>query len=501
MSLASGNVRAQNNTPFAARRPALALPGMTPAEAAPPHAVAQAVARTLAPAIALVAAPLGWTALCLGLAALVGGIILVAPYPPLQDFPEWAYQGHLLARLIRGLPIGEIGLAEAPVPNTSVQLLLGLLSLAMPATAAARLFLLSLVGTSAALALALGRRYQPGARGAFAALLLVAVFLNAAFWNGYANFQLGMLLLGAWFLLPEARRGQAGPIMGFGLALFFTHAMAFFALCVLLGLAALPDRRRIMATALGLAPAVALTGWYVAADAGGGATEITASDGLASFVAYKLYTIAKLGPYHNFVFATGGDIVTRPAAYRAGVAINTGFALGLVAALLLGLRTAIRTRRLASAPLSAAPMTSVPLPWAPLLAAAVLLGLFAVLPDMVQNVVNPGERLLLPALLMLLLVLPLPVGLVRALGLGALVLGASLLPLLATGPGRQGPVHFTELRTETAGLFRHRPTAFACKWQEMLRNAAAGDTPREKLAFRTSLLVGATAAGCTGRPG
>ena len=65
-----------------------------------------------------------------------------------------------------------------------------------------------------------------------------------------------------------------------------------------------------------------------------------------------------------------------------------------------------------------------------------------------------------------------------------------LVLLLATDHAWQTPVHFTELRAETAGLFRHRPTAFACKWQEMLRIAAAGDMPREPLAFRTSLLIG-----------
>ncbi|MFC7476267.1 hypothetical protein ACFQS7_18010 [Dankookia sp. GCM10030260] len=442
-------------------------------------------AETAPPRAAPAAFP-AWTALCVGLGGLVAAVLVLAPYPPLQDFSEWAYQGHLLARLIRGLPIGEIQLATSPVPNSSVQALLGLLSLAMPAALAARLFLLGLVGASVAVALGLGRRYQPAAAGAFAALLLVAVFFNAAFWNGYANFQVGMLLLGAWFLLPEPRRAGALPIMGFGVVIFFTHAMVFFAFCALLGATALLDRRRIPATALGLLPAALLTGWYVAMDAGGNATEAAGASSLAGFLGYKLYTVAKLGPYHNFVFAEGGDIVTRPALYWAGAAINLAFAAGLAALLGLGLREAIRTRRLARAPL---------------LAAAGLLALFAVLPDLVQNVVNPGERLMLPALLLLLLVLPLAPGLVRALGLGAVVLAACLVLLLATGHLWREPVHFTELRTETAGLFRHRPTAFACKWQEMLRNAEAGDLPRQRLAFRTSLLIGVTEAGCTGKPG
>src|SRR3712207_7564246 len=45
--------------------------------------------------------------------------------------------------------------------------------------------------------------------GAFAALLLVAIFFHAGFWNGYANYQLGLVILGTWFLLPEARWGEA----------------------------------------------------------------------------------------------------------------------------------------------------------------------------------------------------------------------------------------------------------------------------------------------------
>lgn len=401
---------------------------------------------------------------------------------------------------LAGFPGGPLRLAEAPIPNSSVQLLLGLMSVVMPAAVAARVFLLALVAASVVLALALGRRCQPRAPGAFAALLLVAIYFNAAFFNGYTNFQVGMLLLGAWFLLPEARRDQVLPIMGFGLALFFTHAMVFIAFGALVGLQALATRR-LHAAVLGLMPSAALAAWYVLADAGGGATEPNGSGGLAGFLAYKAYTFAKLGPYQNFVFAGGGDLAARPAVYWAGAAINAAFALGLAAAILLGLRRALRTRPEAWPRQAWSPQALPPQAWPPLLAAGGLLALFAVLPDLVQNVVNPGERLLLPGLLILLLVLPLPPALVRALGLGALVLAASLTLLLATPHDWQTPVHYTALKPETAGLFRHRPTAFACKWQAMLDSAATGAVPGQPISFRTSLLIGRTYAGCTGQPG
>jgi hypothetical protein len=57
--------------------------------------------------------------------------------------------------------------------------------------------------------------------------------------------------------------------------------------------------------------------------------------------------------------------------------------------------------------------------------------------------------------------------------------------------------HFTGLSDGgSSGLFRHRPTAFACKWDEMLRSQQHGDAPRQPLAFRTSLLLGRTVEGC-----
>ncbi|MDO9711828.1 hypothetical protein [Paracraurococcus lichenis] len=437
------------------------------------------------PAAATAPAEIAWTVLCLGLAAVVAGAILLSPYPPLQDFSEWAYQGQLLARWFRGEPVGALHLATSPIPNSSVQLLLGLLSVVLPPALAARLFLLGLVAAATAVALALGRRYQPQAAGAFAALLLVAVFFHAGFWNGYANYQLGLVILGAWLLLPEGRRVQARAILPFSLALFFTHAMVFAAFGLLVGLTALL-RRRIAGAVLGLLPAAGLTLWYVLAGAGANATEPGSTGGLLGFIAYKLYTFAKLGPYHNFVFLEGGDAALRPWLYRAGIAANLVFAAGLGVLLALGLRGAFRAGRR---------------PWPVLATAALLLAGFAVLPDLVQNVVNPGERLLLPALLLLLVALPLPPALVRSLGLGAVLLLANVVLLAEGHRGWQAPVHYTDLEGRKTELFRHRPTAFACKWQEMQHAAATGEAPRQPISFATSLLVGQTYQGCTGQPG
>ena len=199
----------------------------------------------------------------------IAAALVLAPYPPLQDFAEWAYQGALLARLALpwDLPGAEVWLVAHPVPNSLAQALLGLLSLLLPATLAARVFLLGLLGAGLAVALALARQRQPAAAGAFAVVLLVSVFCNATFWNGYVNYQLALLLFAAWFLLPPARRAEAWPILGFGLAIFFSHAAVFVAFGVLVGVRG-RLRRRLGAAVLGLGPVMLLGAWYVLAGTG-----------------------------------------------------------------------------------------------------------------------------------------------------------------------------------------------------------------------------------------
>jgi hypothetical protein len=295
-------------------------------------------------------APPWWVPSAILTLAIAAALVL-APYPPLQDFAEWAYQGALLARLALaspgGLPGAEVWLVAHPVPNSLAQALLGLLSLLLPTTLAARVFLLGLLGAGLAVALALARQRQPAAAGAFAVVLLVSVFCNATFWNGYVNYQLALLLFAAWFLLPPARRAEAGPILGYGLAIFLSHATVFAAFGVLVGARGLL-RRRFRAAVLGLGPMMLLGAWYALAGTGEPAEPVAEVGGLSGFLAYKAYTLTKLGPYHNFVFAGGGDETLRPALYWAGAVVNLLYAGGLGVALGIGLWQGGRDRALSA---------------------------------------------------------------------------------------------------------------------------------------------------------
>ncbi|MFZ4407420.1 MAG: hypothetical protein ACOYOH_08765 [Paracraurococcus sp.] len=423
-----------------------------------------------------VAATSPWWAAPAALTLAIAAVLLAAPYPPLQDFSEWAYQGALLARLLGGLPVTEVSLVTHPVPNSLAQALLGVLAMLLPATLAAYTFLLALLGSGLALSLALGRRHRPASAGAFAVLLLVAFIGNTPFWNGYVNYQLALLLFGAWFLLPPARREDAGPILAFGLLIFLAHAAVFAAFCVLVAVRALA-KRRLRGAALGLAPVGVLGVWYVLVGTAEPAEPAAGLDSLGAFLAYKAYTLSKLGPYHNFVFVEGGDEALRPALYWAGTAVNLLFVAGLFGALGFGLRRAWRRRSLDQAPL---------------LAAALLVGLFLVLPRVAQHVINPGERLLIPAVLMLLLAVPLPGRAVRPLAaLGGLALAANIAGFALPHGDWSVPVHFRTMEAMggARALYRHRPTSFACKWAELERSVVTGEAPRLPISFRTSLLT------------
>lgn len=412
----------------------------------------------------------------LGLAALIAAVVLgaifVAPYPPFQDFTEWLYQSRIAADLLRGIDVPGFALAHYPIPNSASQAVLAPLSLVMSPVWAGRLFLTAYLVAALLLSWALARRFHPALGASMALLLLISLFLNSPFWNGYANSAVGLLVFGLYLLLPEEKARRAGIVALFGLLTFFLHAVAF---CAFAAVASwrMVARRRLDGTVIGLLPSLLLAAWYIAAKPHVDAHSSGLSHGLAHFIAYKAYSLAKMGPYHNFVFADGGDAVARPWLYWGGVAINFLYAAGMVVLLALGLLTARRTKALRPE----------------LAAAACLLLLFALLPDVMAEVVNPGERFFYPALLLLLLYLPLSPRLARALALCGVVMAASVTTLLMPhawfAPVNDAQIAAVPLRV----LFLHRPTGNAAKIAELARAARARDHVRLPLTFTSSFVV------------
>jgi hypothetical protein len=378
----------------------------------------------------------------------------------LQDFNEWAYQGWVIGQILRGEEIG-FGIKPWPVPNAAAQFLLGVLNLPFGARAAGVVYLTAYLAGMGWLAVAVAR-----ARGGFnAATFLLAVcvgVLNSPYWDGYANSQLGTAL----YLIHVLRERRGGASVAWdvlmGVALFFCHA-------VLLGVFALHMalRGRVWA----VAPAFGLLGWYLLRDANYGEAIPAFGTSIGEFIAYKVYSAAKLGPYQNFVIGAVGDAERAPFLYAFGVLANLVFVLVAVVPLGFALLGRIRAGD------RSAPM---------LTAGACLIG-YLVLPSAMFGVVNVGERLLVVGLLVILALCPdirmrRPLGAMVALLLPAMGLYLHLLlPAMPPG-GSIGHLAAHEDGGRMKLLFWHRAFYF----QGQIAAAEKGEAVA--LRFTTSVL-------------
>lgn len=385
--------------------------------------------------------------------------------PPLQDFNEWIYQGWIIGQILLGADI-PFELKPWPVPNAAGQVLLGLLNLPLPPRAAgiayATMYLAAITWLAWRLATRDGR--VDGAR--FLLILLIAG-INSPYWQGYANSQLGLALF--MLHLLRQRRGGSGPAWDtlLGVALFFCHAVMLAVFATFVALRGLRERHLIRA-ALVLALPFALLGWYLLRDDNYGEEIPLFGTTVFDFVAYKAYTAAKLGPYHNMIIGGLGDADRAPLLYWAGVALNLAFALLVLLPLAFVLLRDIWRGDRSPA----------------LLTGLVCLAGFAVLPSAIFGVVNVGERLLLPAMVIALtccrdpwrlpaiLALPAPAMIVYLfLILPATLPTAGIGHLAAHEPGQRWRL-----------LFWHRPFQF----QAQIAAAQRGEPIR--LGFTTSLL-------------
>jgi hypothetical protein len=68
-------------------------------------------------------------------------VVLSFPAPPiLRDYPDWVYQGVLLAKALTGHPVAGYALKPYPVPNSMTTVGLGVLTVAFGWQLAAKLW-------------------------------------------------------------------------------------------------------------------------------------------------------------------------------------------------------------------------------------------------------------------------------------------------------------------------------------------------------------------------
>ncbi len=248
----------------------------------------------------------------------------------MHDYPEWMYQGHIVHALFTDSNAALTQRFEwiaAPVPNAISQVAIGALNYFVKPVVAGQLWL----GIYFLLALLTGffafKSHRFG--GAMQWLFTVTIAFGPGFWNGYINFQFGLMLL-ALFVVGGWCRSMVWVFL-FSILIYFSHASVFAAfVCYVILNEWLSDRRWGIAVAI--LPSLGLLLWYSGTKLLAGGDQNIGLGSISEWVQYKLYTLAKQGPFHNFIRPDGESLLA-----NAGALYQFGFFVNFIVAGLAGL--------------------------------------------------------------------------------------------------------------------------------------------------------------------
>ncbi len=359
--------------------------------------------------------PRARTALWLVLAAGAGAALTAPRFLPFYDYSEWLLQGQIVHDLWTGAtsdgaPVAQsYTLLPVPVPNLAAPVGVALLASVLPIEVAGRVFLiLGVLGFASGYAF-LVRRLQ----GRATVLELTGLLWAFGYFlqRGYVSylFALPIAFVGIGLLTPVLRqhvhRSRLAVLVAIQVLAFLAHLVAWGVLAVTVGCYALAlyrrsRRREAAGLAATVAPTVALLAWYTAASPTVGhlAPYGSLRDKALSLIEVFQFFL-RLDPYP-------GVVPVFPAQLLVTAAL-----VGIVA-------WNVRRRRLLAALRT------------PPAAAALLLLAMAVLDPLgnVNSLTKPDQRLLFPAVLLLLAALPWrPVRWRPAAVVGAVVLATLVL--------------------------------------------------------------------------
>ncbi len=266
-------------------------------------------------------------------AAVAGLLVIVQPFPILHDYPEWMFQGWLLHSILAGQPDSAYELASWPVPNSLSQFVLAALNSVTSPVTAGRIWLAIYLLVGAACCYRAARLCWPDHSGTINMILVATLLLGPGFWNGYINNQVGLiLLLIGW--LGFLRGGRTIWLLVMSVLVFFAHAASYAVLVVAIGTAVILGgwalRVRVIAV-LALLPSLLLMGWYLVIKLAHSAVSLEAPLSIVQWFGYKAYTLAKQGPFHNFIAIDGTSVLQQwHWIYLSGAVINGAMVLVVV---------------------------------------------------------------------------------------------------------------------------------------------------------------------------
>jgi hypothetical protein len=412
-------------------------------------------------------------------------VLTIFPYAPFQDFAEWVYQSYIFNALVSGHTSSDFRLVTYPVPYALSQIMTSIVLLLFSPMVASKIVtvLYGLVILLAIRRLIKKAKLDPLVGWVF---FVSVVALNSPFWNGYLGYQFGLAILLFYLSLTLEARTKVLPVLFFSLLAFFAHGFIYAAMLVFIGIYALYSRR-IFQSALGLIPSICLFIWYRLKNESSGELNELFPVHTINIIAYKIYTLLKAAPYHNvIVFDVSAVDHFGSFYFILGMLIDLTFVVSLAA---LAYAT---VRRSSLQAIALKPEFAI---------AAILLLIALALPPVVFGIVNPGERMLYPALVAFAVAvyteLKLPLAPKAALTV-ALIGGCGLLAVAlipASELYRQKNESYAPQPATAQGgtsariLFGHRLMQFDSKMKDAERAWQAGTMPTVPLAFDTALIL------------
>ena len=252
---------------------------------------------------------------------------------PISDYPDWVFQGTIMARMLRGAAVPHYSIKLYPIPYSTIVTLLGLLDLIFPAEVSGKIVLSLTVVLFAVSSTYLLKALNRSEGNPLLYVPLVFI-LNCWFFWGELFYLLGTGLLFLYLGYLLRRLESLESISGWSLAvvscaLFFSHLLPYLTALLVSAIVVLPrsDVKLARKFLLAFVPSVALTVWYALAR--------FLTEPLAQHVLWIPWTshliagrfLAAFSPFPEFLPWLGSQLVVTKIAAVANLAICVAFAL------------------------------------------------------------------------------------------------------------------------------------------------------------------------------